>query len=208
MTLIFSIRKACGLDLLLKRQGNHALKTPSALGFNSGHTQMLNLELFCNSSNRTSLDSKLFRALEDNLPSSIGAAPLSSESFSNGERHFFVFHWGIITKPAACIRLLFHPQEMFLWLGLIELAPEYQGAGIGKQLVRKVEETAREQDVLEIRLFPRFHSRSFWRHLRYASRNGAFTFHKHINKSTCEPANVISALHADINFTVLPRSST
>ena len=58
-----------------------------------------------------------------------------------------------------------------MWIGFIHVAFPLRSIGIGRQLLRAVEEVARSIDFVCIKVFPLQSSRSFWLKMKYQPHN-------------------------------------
>ncbi len=81
-------------------------------------------------------------------------------------------------EPVGVLRLGFEPRTAVVWIGWIELTPEWRGRGIARAWIERVETAAEGIGAQRIRLFARQGSEGFWLHLGYRPEHDPRFFHK------------------------------
>lgn len=82
----------------------------------------------------------------------------------------------------AFLRFQVLPRENRIWLGHLEIDPDYQRVGIGRQIAWALERAARVQGSVCIRLFSRYKAIGFWQRQGYEAESDPRYFRKTLSQ--------------------------
>jgi len=106
--------------------------------------------------------------LSEEFPWFSGSDPLVVEQRIRHLRVFYVCVQASRESSGSTFiecRIRFHSTQM--WIGGLQVAASYRRQGLGRQLVRALEEVARVLDVRAVKLYPLPSSQRFWQRLGY-----------------------------------------
>ena len=105
----------------------------------------------------------------------------------NGERFFLTYAWGVDREPpVALLRLQIYPVENQIWIGHVEVHPDYRGRGVGTRLIGSIEKAAIQADVEGLRLFSRSPATGFWKKLGFTPEHDPRFIKKDTNFSSLQ----------------------
>lgn len=97
----------------------------------------------------------------------------------DGERLYLEYTWGVGgLPPVALLRLQVHPVEKVIWIGWLEIHPDYRGNGVGSRLVLLIEQAAQLGWVESLRLFSRRRAAGFWEKIGFIPEHDPRYFRK------------------------------
>jgi GNAT superfamily N-acetyltransferase len=100
-----------------------------------------------------------------------GAGRQSSATW-NGERLFLHYDWSTEEiGSVVSLRLQHFPREGRIWIGRLEVHPDWRQRSLGTRIVRAIEEAAERHGVDTIQLFSRFTATGFWRRMGFIPEN-------------------------------------
>ncbi|GHD15358.1 GNAT family N-acetyltransferase [Nocardiopsis kunsanensis] len=92
------------------------------------------------------------------------------DSRDTGADHLLALHGGV---PVGTVRMVVEQQGVGL-LGRLAVLPRARGTGLGKSLVRAVEERARERGLRSVQLHAQTHALGFYESLGYVAHGEEF----------------------------------
>lgn len=99
----------------------------------------------------------------------------------DGERLYLEYVWEKNALPrVALLRLQINPGERVIWIGWLEIHPDYRGNGVGSNLVLSIDQGARLGKMRALRLFSRRRAIGFWEKMGFLPEHDPRYFRKNI----------------------------